>query len=111
MAQWNIQTQDYLNQERSLFEVVGVASSDGQIISPQNPFPVSVGNTVEVSFAPGGTGNIVSLADNWGNKADWRPQFTNNNRFKISPYQKVILFYFVYWPIIRNFGVIKIFCH
>lgn len=41
MAQWNIQIQDYLNQERSLFEVVGVASSDGQIISPQNPFPVT----------------------------------------------------------------------
>ena len=41
MAQWNIQTQDYLNQERSLFEVVGVASSDGQIISAQNPFPVT----------------------------------------------------------------------
>ena len=41
MAQWNITTQDYLNQERSLFEVVGVASSDGQIISAQNPFPVT----------------------------------------------------------------------
>jgi hypothetical protein len=47
MAQWNIQTQDYLNQERSLFEVVGVASSDGQIISPQNPFPVT--GTVGIS--------------------------------------------------------------
>jgi hypothetical protein len=45
MAQWNIQTQDYLNQERSLFEVVGVASSDGRIISPQNPFPVSLGSS------------------------------------------------------------------
>jgi hypothetical protein len=45
MAQWNIQTQDYLNQERSLFEVVGVASSDGQIISAQNPFPVSLGSS------------------------------------------------------------------
>ena len=41
MAQWNITTQDYLNQERSLFEVVGVASSDGQVISIQNPFPVT----------------------------------------------------------------------
>lgn len=41
MAQWNITIQDYLNQERSLFEVVGVASSDGQIISLQNPFPVT----------------------------------------------------------------------
>jgi hypothetical protein len=47
MAQWNIQTQDYLNQERSLFEVVGVASSDGQIISLENPFPVT--GTVGIS--------------------------------------------------------------
>ena len=47
MAQWNITTQDYLNQERSLFEVVGVASSDGQIISAQNPFPVT--GTVGIS--------------------------------------------------------------
>jgi len=47
MAQWNITTQDYLNQERSLFEVVGVASSDGQIISAKNPFPVT--GTVGIS--------------------------------------------------------------
>jgi hypothetical protein len=47
MAQWNITTQDYLNQERSLFEVVGVASSDGRIISSQNPFPVT--GTVGIS--------------------------------------------------------------
>ena len=47
MAQWNITTQDYLNQERSLFEVVGVASSDGQVISSQNPFPVT--GTVGIS--------------------------------------------------------------
>jgi hypothetical protein len=45
MGIWNITTQDYLNQERSLFEVVGVASSDGQIISYQNPFPVSLGSS------------------------------------------------------------------
>ena len=45
MAQWNIQTQDYLNQERSLFEVIGVASSDGNPISYSNPFPVSLGSS------------------------------------------------------------------
>ena len=41
MAIWKKTTQDFLDQERSLFEVVGVASSDGQIISAQNPFPVT----------------------------------------------------------------------
>jgi hypothetical protein len=53
MAQWNITTQDYLNQERSLFEVVGVASSDGQVISLTNPFPVT--GTIISSPTPTGT--------------------------------------------------------
>ena len=42
MAQWNIQTQDYLNQERSLFEVNGVATRDGKIVDEYNRFPVSI---------------------------------------------------------------------
>jgi hypothetical protein len=59
MAQWNKNDQDYLNQERSLFEV-------------------------------------YNIADHWGNQTDWRPQFTNNNRFKISPYQTVFFNTFQY---------------
>lgn len=42
MAQWNIQTQDYLNQERSLFEVNGVATRDGKIVDEYNRLPVSI---------------------------------------------------------------------
>ena len=42
MAQWNIQTQDYLNQERSLFEVNGVATRDGKIVDELNRFPVNI---------------------------------------------------------------------
>jgi hypothetical protein len=59
MAQWNKTTQDFLNQERSLFEV-------------------------------------FNIADHWGNQTDWRPQFTNNNRFKISPFQTVFFNTFQY---------------
>ncbi len=59
MAQWNKNRQDYLNQERSLFEV-------------------------------------YNIADHWGNQTDWRPQFTNNNRFKVSPYQTVFFNTFQY---------------
>ena len=58
MAQWNITTQDYLNQERSLFEVVGVASSDGQVISETNRFPVSIaqsGASTPISFPDAAT--------------------------------------------------------
>ena len=42
MAQWNITTQDYLNQERSLFEVNGVATRDGKIVDEYNRFPVTI---------------------------------------------------------------------
>jgi len=59
VAQWNKNTQDFLNQERSLFEV-------------------------------------FNIADHWGNQTDWRPQFTNNNRLKISPYQTVFFNTFQY---------------
>ena len=59
MAQWNKNTQDFLNQERSLFEV-------------------------------------FQIADHWGNQTDWRPQFTNNNRLKIAPFQTVFFNTFQY---------------
>jgi len=42
MAQWNKNTQDFLNQERSLFEVNGVATRDGKIVDKFNRFPVDV---------------------------------------------------------------------
>ena len=79
MAQWNITTQDYLNQERSLFEVVGVASSDGQIISSQNPFPV--------------TGK-VTLVDDSGSSNNF--EFTSKNRLKTSIYQTAFFNTFQY---------------
>jgi hypothetical protein len=59
MAQWNKNEQDYLNQERSLFEV-------------------------------------FNIADHWGNQTDWRPNFSNNNRLKISPFQTVFFNTFQY---------------
>ena len=59
MAQWNKNTQDFLNQERTLFEV-------------------------------------MNIADHWGNQSDWRPQFTNSNRFKVSPFQTVFFNTFQY---------------
>lgn len=40
MAQWNAGIGTYLKQNTTLFEVVGVASSDGHVISTGNRFPV-----------------------------------------------------------------------
>ena len=59
MAQWNKNTQEFLNQERSLFEV-------------------------------------YNIADHWGNQTDWRPQFSNNNRLKVAPYQTIFFNTFQY---------------
>jgi hypothetical protein len=59
MAQWNKTTQDFLNQERSLFET-------------------------------------FNIADHWGNQTDWRPQFSNNNRLKVAPFQTVFFNTFQY---------------
>ena len=44
MAQFNKNTQDFLNQERTLFEVNMVANKNGEVVSVDNPFPVSLAN-------------------------------------------------------------------
>jgi hypothetical protein len=44
MAQFNKSTQDFLNQERTLFEVNMVANKNGEVVSYDNPFPVSIGS-------------------------------------------------------------------
>jgi hypothetical protein len=65
MAQWNKNTQDYLNQERTLFEVNMLANKDGNVVDATHPLPVTlgsenititgdvnIGTTVEVSSTP-----------------------------------------------------------
>ena len=41
MAQWNKGTQDYLNQERTLFEVNMLANKDGNVVDATHPLPVT----------------------------------------------------------------------
>lgn len=55
MAQWNKNTQDYLNQERTLFEVNGIATRDGNIVDELNRFPVGIGTTGFVGINQGGS--------------------------------------------------------
>ena len=45
MAQFNKNTQDFLNQERTLFEVNMIANKNGEVVTETNRFPVSIGNT------------------------------------------------------------------
>jgi hypothetical protein len=45
MAQFNKNDQDFLNQERTLFEVNMIANKNGQVVTVDNPFPVSLGSS------------------------------------------------------------------
>ena len=47
MAQFNKNDQDFLNQERTLFEVPMIANKNGEVVSTTNPFPVT--GTVGIS--------------------------------------------------------------
>lgn len=47
MAQFNKNDQDFLNQERTLFEVPMIANKNGEVVSSTNPFPVT--GTVGIS--------------------------------------------------------------
>jgi len=42
MAQFNKNTQDFLNQERTLFEVNMIANKNGEVVTINNPFPVTL---------------------------------------------------------------------
>jgi len=44
MAQFNKNEQDFLNQERTLFEVNMIANKNGEVVAVDNPFPVSLAN-------------------------------------------------------------------
>ena len=56
MAQFNKNTQDFLNQERTLFEVNMIANKNGEVVTLDNPFPVtgtmgiSTSSTVSVTL-------------------------------------------------------------
>jgi hypothetical protein len=63
MAQWNKSTQDYLNQERTLFEVVGVATRDGKIVDNYNRFPVDVLPANADAFGRTRVSNPLTLFD------------------------------------------------
>jgi len=50
MAQFNKNTQDFLDQERTLFEVNMIANKNGKVVTVDNPFPVRLPPTTIDSF-------------------------------------------------------------
>ena len=50
MAQFRKDTKQFLNQEKTIFEVNMLSTPDGQVVSNTNPLPVTLGNTtVEIT--------------------------------------------------------------
>jgi hypothetical protein len=67
MAQFNKVTQSYRDDGKSLFEVVNIATKDGEQISADNPLPVSIGGesvTITGSVTIPGT---IEIANEEGN--------------------------------------------
>ena len=67
MAQWNKDTQSYRSQDTTNFEVVNIATKDGEQISADNPLPVSIGGesvTITGSVTIPGT---IEIANEEGN--------------------------------------------
>lgn len=61
MAQFNKINQDFLNQERSLFEVNMIANKNGQVVTVDNPFPVSLGSSNITITGDVNVGTTVSV--------------------------------------------------
>jgi hypothetical protein len=55
MAQFNKNEQDFLNQERTLFEVNMIANKNGEVVTLDNPFPVT--GTIGIQT---GTGLVIN---------------------------------------------------
>jgi hypothetical protein len=70
MAQFNKNEQDFLNQERTLFEVNMVANKNGEVVSETNRFPVGIGTTAVISVnyanSPVSTSNPFPVTGNIG---------------------------------------------
>jgi hypothetical protein len=67
MAQFNKNDQDFLNQERTLFEVNMIANKNGEVVTIDNPFPVSLGSsniTINGDITIPGIVSVTSSADN-----------------------------------------------
>jgi hypothetical protein len=63
MAIWNKVDQDYLNQERSLFEVFNVATRNGEQVTIDNPFPVTFPPIATDAFGRLRTSSPLTLFD------------------------------------------------
>ena len=63
MAQFNKNTQDFLNQERTLFEVNMIANKNGEVVTTTNRFPVDVLPANADAFGRTRVSNPLTLFD------------------------------------------------
>ena len=63
MAQFNKNEQDFLNQERTLFEVNMIANKNGEVVTIDNPFPVNLPPIAIDAFGRQRTSSPLTLFD------------------------------------------------
>jgi hypothetical protein len=63
MAQFNKNEQDFLNQERTLFEVNMIANKNGEVVTIDNPFPVTFPPIATDAFGRLRTSSPLTLFD------------------------------------------------
>jgi hypothetical protein len=83
MAQFNKNEQDFLNQERTLFEVNMIANKNGEVVTIDNPFPVT--GTVSISTTSSASVTFPPIAtDAFGRLRTSTPLtlFDSSHRYK-----------------------------
>jgi hypothetical protein len=83
MAQFNKNEQDFLNQERTLFEVNMIANKNGEVVTIDNPFPVT--GTVSISTTSSASVTFPPIAtDAFGRLRTSSPLtlFDSSHRYK-----------------------------
>jgi hypothetical protein len=112
MAQWNKIIQDFLNQERSLFEVPMIATRDGEVVDETNRFPVDSVILTGIGTSPVSITNPLAVqvgfqtfrSVNTTPVTDYNPlpvylsdiDATSKNRLKVSQFETVFFNTFQY---------------
>lgn len=94
MAQWNKDAQEYRAQDTTNFEVVNIATKDGEQISAGNPFPVSVGGTAVDAFGRLRISNPSTLFDSlhrYNDNSRWSSLTANGGSVSHNAFQSTIL--------------------
>ena len=83
MAQFNKNTHNYLENNKTLYEVNMVATKDGEIVSNTNPFPVTLGSDTITITGNVNVGTTVEISNEEGNPIPTHAHFYDEDDKRI----------------------------